>query len=97
MYMITRLHPLRFPLIIISDLIERNAGDGIRNYYTHLGESGTCAGALFNRHILVCVHVCIYACILLLCFQCSGICINSCGTHYMFIYMYNIMLSDTRK
>ena len=59
MYMIIRLHPLRFPLIIISDLIERNAGDGIRNYYTHLGELGTCAGAIFNRHILVCVHVCI--------------------------------------
>ena len=22
----------------LVDLIERNAGDGIRNYYTHLGE-----------------------------------------------------------
>lgn len=22
----------------LADLIERNAGDGIRNYYTHLGE-----------------------------------------------------------
>ena len=30
------------------DLIERNAGDGIRNYYTHLGELCMCAGVILN-------------------------------------------------
>ena len=58
-YTIIQLHQLRliflYSPLIISDLIERNAGDGIRNYYTHLGESCTCAGAL-----LLCILIHVY-------------------------------------